>query len=58
MSLSVIQLRNILDKLIKDDPKTAHLPVKLAQYDSEASVNEGEEPADDVDARATRVVIL
>ena len=56
MSLSTQQLRDRLDAIIKQDPKTAHLPVTLSQYDT-VGVNTGEETCYSADVKHDRVVL-
>lgn len=55
--MTVQQLINQLQALIKDNPKVAYKRVVLAQYDSESAVNEGYEPASDVHEKSAVVEI-
>lgn len=58
MNLTVQQLIDLLTAAVKEDPKTAHKLVLLAQYDSESATKEGVEPATGLDTYRKNVVIL
>jgi hypothetical protein len=57
VSLSVEQLIWRLQKAVKEDPKIAHAPVLLSQYDSESASQNGYEAAEGVEVDESSVTI-
>ena len=57
MSLSVEQLIWRLQVAVKENPKNAHKPVVMSQYDSESASQNGYEPAEGVREYLDKIII-